>query len=77
MSVLPREKTAESKGVQPVQPNERGPKSGYARAKIKLDRAHQRIVALEGKLADLEADYVALERAFSELKELNASLAGC
>jgi hypothetical protein len=54
---------------------ERRPRSGYARAKIKLDRTYQGNAALEADNAQLQSDYVELERAFTELKSLNASLA--
>jgi hypothetical protein len=49
---------AEAEEAEETEPQEeveeKRPKSGYARAKIKLDRAYQRITALEERLAERE-----------------------
>lgn len=79
-TVEPEAETEEQTEQTEEPEEERRPKSGYARAKIKLDRAYQRIAALEEKLntkvepepeekepkvEDFNGDYLAHQNALS------------
>jgi hypothetical protein len=71
MTVLTDQKSAESEASAAVL---KKPRSGYARMRLRFHGLVEVYEHLQADYDRLRQDYAALEAAFSELKELNASL---